>query len=40
MMNEKIYGEINWSIDNKREYREFQNATEAQDWGWYVIKIG
>ncbi|MEC1695992.1 ADP-ribosyltransferase [Schinkia azotoformans] len=33
MMNKKRYGEIHWSIDKKKEYREFQNATEAQDWG-------
>lgn len=33
MKNEKRYGKIHWSIDEKKEYRDFQNANEAEDWG-------
>lgn len=27
------YGEINWSIDNKNEYREFKTISETKEWG-------
>lgn len=37
-MNKKRYGEIYWSIDKKEEYREFQNANEAQEWGMTLYR--
>lgn len=32
-MNEKLYGKIQWNIDNKDEYKEFKNVDEAEKWG-------
>lgn len=32
-INKKMYGEINWSIENKNEYIEFSSSDESQNWG-------
>lgn len=33
IINAKKYGELNWSISDKKAYREFLTADEATDWG-------
>lgn len=32
-MNEKLYGKIQWNIDNKDDYVEFHNSQETELWG-------
>lgn len=32
-MNEKLYGKLQRTIDNKEEYIEFQNPQETEKWG-------
>lgn len=31
--NKHIYGKINWHIENKDVYKEFETADEAEEWG-------
>lgn len=32
-INKKMYGELNWTIENKDEYIEFSSSDESQKWG-------
>lgn len=38
MVNERHYGKLSWSVDNKDEYLSFQNSTDSNLWGMKCYK--